>query len=114
LILSAIVRGLEKLHAKFNGALQMTLNRRAGDPARGAPRFIRDRQLRGAEFKAAYVADGSRLCENALEEAAGLAVSAAAVVTQHVEFLGEGPAPYAFIAAISGPAPRILIARFRL
>jgi len=53
------VRGLEKLHAKFNGALQMTLNRRAGDPARGAPRFIRDRQLRGAEFKAAYVADGS-------------------------------------------------------
>lgn len=56
----------------------------------------------------------SRLCENALEEAAGLAVSAAAVVTQHVEFLGEGPAPYAFIAAISGPAPRILIARFRL
>jgi hypothetical protein len=59
LILSAIVRGLEKLHAKFNGALQMTLNRRAGDPARGAPRFIRDRQLRGAEFKAAYVADGS-------------------------------------------------------
>jgi hypothetical protein len=64
LILSAIVRGLEKLHAKFNGALQMTLNRRAGDPARGAPRFIRDRQLRGAEFKAAYVADGSRLCGN--------------------------------------------------
>ena len=59
MILSAIVRGLEKLHAKFNGALQMTLNRRAGDPARGAPRFIRDRQLRGAEFKAAYVADGS-------------------------------------------------------
>lgn len=55
-----------------------------------------------------------RPCENALDEVAGSAESAAAAVTQRVEFLGEGPAPYAFIAAISGPAPRILIARFRL
>jgi hypothetical protein len=54
------------------------------------------------------------LCENALDEASGSAVSAAAAVTQQVEFLGEGPAPYAFIAAIRVPAPRILIVRFKL
>jgi dissimilatory sulfite reductase (desulfoviridin) alpha/beta subunit len=57
---------------------------------------------------------GSRPCENALVEASGSAVSAAAAITQRVEFSGEGPAPYAFIAAISGPVPRILMARFRL
>lgn len=66
------------------------------------------------EIGISYVAKGSRPCENAPDEASGSAVSAAAAITQRVEFSGEGPAPYAFIAAISGPAPRILIARFRL
>ncbi len=56
----------------------------------------------------------SRLCENALVEALGSAWSTSAAVTQRVETSGEGHAPYAFIAAVSGPAPRILIARFRL
>jgi hypothetical protein len=48
---------------------------------------------------------GPRLCQNARDEASGSAVSAAAAVTSRVEFLGEGPAPYAFMADISGPVP---------
>ena len=89
-------------------------------PRLGAERFFLDvslsrkRQFSVSVFLPRYVAYGSRLCENALGDALGLAFSTAAAVKQRVEFLGEGPAPYAFIAAISGPAPRILIARFRL
>lgn len=55
-----------------------------------------------------------RLCENAQGEASEASVSAVAAIIQRVAFPDEEPAPHAFIAAISGLAPRILIVRFSL